>query len=374
MKVPFLVSPGSEQIHATIRRDGQMQTLESVGATVLANACGPCIGQWRRDDVAKGTKNSIITSFNRNFPARNDENPETFAFIASPEIVMAYGLAGTLAWNPLTDPVTAPDGTTWRLAPPKKAPELPPAGFVRDVAGYEAPAPDGASVEVKVAKGSQRLELLEPFPAWDGKDFIELPVLLKAKGKCTTDHISPAGSWLRYRGHLDKISDNMFLGALNAFTGEKGRVRHPFSEEPGTPAEIARNLRDHARPWIVVGDENYGEGSSREHAAMSPRHLGAAAILVKSFARIHESNLKKQGVLALTFADPATWDEVREGDRISLYGLAKLEPGQPVRAKIHHDDGSGREFEARHTLNREQIEWFKAGSALNLLAKRGRAA
>ena len=375
MPIPFLVSPGSEQIRATIERDGQLATLESVGATVLANACGPCIGQWKRDDIKKGDKNSIITSFNRNFPARNDSNPDTLAFIASPEVVMAYGLAGRLSWNPLTDGLTAPDGHTWKLVAPKKAPELPPGGFVKDERGYLPPAPEAAraAVQVVVAPNSNRLELLTPFLPWNGADFIELPILLKAKGKCTTDHISMAGPWLKYRGHLDKISDNMFLGAINAFTGQAGKGLHQVTgaKDLAFPA-IARDYKARGLRWVVVGDENYGEGSSREHAAMSPRHLGAAAIIVRSFARIHESNLKKQGVLPLTFADPATYERVTETDRISLVGLDGLAPGKPVAAKLHHADGTVETFELRHTLNHEQLEWWKAGSALNLLALKGR--
>ncbi|MSP61593.1 MAG: aconitate hydratase [Myxococcales bacterium] len=369
MPIPFLVSPGSEQIHATIQRDGQMASLEAVGATVLANACGPCIGQWKRDEIKDGDQNAIITSFNRNFRGRNDGNPETLAFIGSPEVVMAYGLSGRLDWNPLTDPLTAPDGTTWTLTPPRPAPDLPPAGFVRDAPGYLAPADDGGTIAVAVAANSSRLQLLTPFAAWDGQDFIELPVLLKAKGKCTTDHISMAGKWLRYRGHLDKISDNMFLGAVNAFTGEPGKGLHQLTGERGQafPA-IARDYRARGLRWVAIGDENYGEGSSREHAAMSPRHLGAAAIITRSFARIHEANLKKQGVLPLTFADPSVYDRVQETDRVSLLGLARLVPGQPVTARLRHGDGTSETFELRHTLNAEQIDWFKAGAALNLLA------
>jgi aconitate hydratase A / 2-methylisocitrate dehydratase len=372
MPIPFLVSPGSEQIHATIKRDGQMGVLESVGATVLANACGPCIGQWKRDDIKKGDRNSILTSFNRNFPARNDSNPETLAFIGSPEVVMAYGLAGHLSFNPLTDELVGADGKKWRLAPPKKAPELPPNGFVRDVTGYLAPAAvdQRAKVDVAIAKDSNRLQRLTPFAPWDGKDFVELPLLFKAKGKCTTDHISMAGPWLKYRGHLDKISDNMFLGAISAFTGEAGKALNQLTGARDAVPAVARDYKGRGLRWVVVGDDNYGEGSSREHAAMSPRFLGAAAIITRSFARIHESNLKKQGVLPLTFADPAVYDRVQEMDKVSLLGLGGLQPGKPVQAKITHGDGSSETFELRHTLNAEQIEWFKAGSALNLLAKK----
>ncbi len=362
MKSPLLVTPGSEQIRATIERDGQIAIFEKIGARVLANACGPCIGQWKREEVQKGEPNTIFTSFNRNFPKRNDGNPATMAFIGSPEVVIAYGLAGRLSFNPLTDTLEGADGKPFRLEPPKKAPELPPAGFAEADAGYVAPPEDGSRVEVRVAPDSQRLQLLEPFAPWDGKDFLDLPILVKAKGKCTTDHISPAGPWLRFRGHLDNISDNLFSGAINAFTGQAGVA------SDGTPfAKVARAYKAQGQRWVAVGDENYGEGSSREHAAMSVRFLGGAAVIVRSFARIHESNLKKQGVLPLTFADPTVYDRIQETDRISLVGLKDLAPGQPVRAILKHADGSSEEFLALHTLNREQIEWFHAGSALNLL-------
>jgi aconitate hydratase len=369
--IPLLITPGSEQIRATIERDGQMALLQSVGANVLANACGPCIGQWQRDDLAGKPKeerrNAIITSFNRNFPKRNDGMAETLAFIASPEIVMAYGLAGRLDFNPLTDEIPGADGKSWKLVPPKPAPDLPEKGFVRDEGGYEAPAADGSGVQVTIAPDSSRLQALSPFPAWDGKDFVDLPVLLKAKGACTTDHISPAGPWLKYRGHLDKISDNLFSGAVNAFTGEAGTGLH-FATGAREPfAAIARALKAAGKRWVAVGDANYGEGSSREHAAMSPRHLGAAAIIVRTFARIHESNLKKQGVLPLTFADPAAYDLIQPGDTVSLLGLQELAPGRPVQAAIRHLDGYGETISLKHTLNAEQIEWFMAGSALNLL-------
>jgi aconitate hydratase len=362
----LLVSPGSEQICATIARDGQMAALQTAGATVLANACGPCIGQWRRDDVKPGERNSIINSFNRNFPGRADGNPETASFIASPELVMAFSLAGRLDFNPLTDSLTAADGSQYRLQAPKPAADLPPQGFVFKPEGYQAPAADGSQVDLKVAPDSPRLQLLEPFKAWDGKDMESLPLLLKAKGKCTTDHISPAGKWLKFRGHLDKISDNMFLGAINAFTGKAGEAQAE-DKSYKEPAQVARALKAQGLRWVVVGDENYGEGSSREHAAMSPRLLGCAAVLVKSFARIHETNLKKQGVLPLTFADAADYDKVLEGDRISVLGLASLAPGQSLQVKLSHKGHSSQMIEARHSLNAEQIAWFKAGSALNLM-------
>jgi aconitate hydratase len=367
MKAPFLVTPGSEQVRATIERDGQMAELEAIGATVLANACGPCIGQWKREG-APGEPNTIITSFNRNFPKRNDGNPATHAFIGSPEIVIAYGLAGRLRFNPLTDELETDSGGRFRLQPPAPAPELPPGGFVSTGEGYAAPPEDSSTIQIVIAPDSERLQRLEPFPAWDGKDFERLPILVKARGKCTTDHISPAGPWLRFRGHLDHISDNLFAGAINAYTGQAGQGRNVLTGERGVPfARIARDYKSRGLRWVAVGDENYGEGSSREHAAMSPRFLGAAAILARSFARIHESNLKKQGVLPLTFADPAMYDRIREDDRISLIGLRDLSPGKNVAAILHHADGATEQFELSHTLNREQIEWFKAGSALNLL-------
>ncbi len=371
MASPLLVTPGSEQIRATIERDGQLRTLQEANAVVLANACGPCIGQWRREEIKVGEKNSILTSFNRNFPRRNDGNPDTMAFIGSPEMVVALGLAGRLTYNPLTDSIPGADGKPVRLVPPKPAPDLPERGFVRDTQGYLAPPEDGASVEVQVAPESERLQLLQPFAAWDGSDSMELLLLMKAKGKCTTDHISPAGPWLRYRGHLDRISDNMFLGAVNAFTGEAGRGRNLLTGKTGEPIPtIARSYKDHGLRWAVVGDENYGEGSSREHAAMSPRHLGAAAVIARSFARIHESNLKKQGILPLTFGDPGDYEKVREDDRILLRGLGSIAPGKPIEAALRHSDGSEEPIRLLHTLNDEQIEWWKAGGALNVLRDR----
>jgi aconitate hydratase len=369
MKSPLLVTPGSDQIFATIKRDGQMASLEAVGATVLANACGPCIGQWRRDEIKKGERNTIVTSFNRNFPGRNDANPETLAFIASPEIVMAYGLAGRLSFNPLTDTLKG-SGGDWKLEPPAPAPELPERGFVRSLKGYEAPAADPQAVQVRVEPKSERLQILDPFDRHADHDFVEMPVLMKTKGKTTTDHISPAGFWLRFRGHLDRISDNMFTGAVNAFTGERGRTLNQITGERGLEVpKVARAYRSAGRKWVVVGDDNYGEGSSREHAAMSPRYLGAAAIVARSFARIHESNLKKQGVLPLAFADAADYDRVREDDTITLTNLRDLAPAVPVTAILHHKDGSADRVELNHTMNQEQIAWFRAGSALNLLRR-----
>jgi aconitate hydratase len=366
------VTPGSEQIHRTIRRDGQMEDFEAIGGVVLANACGPCIGQWRRDDIGEGEENSIINSYNRNFRRRNDGNSGTSSFIGSPEIVVAYALAGTLAFDPLHDELEGEDGEKFRLEAPAPAPEIPTQGFVESSEGYQPPPEDATGIEVAVAAGSERLELLEPFAAWDGRDFERLPLLLKAKGKCTTDHISPAGKWLRFRGHLTNISDNMFSGAVNAFTDESGLGLDPLSGERGVElSEVAKRLKAAGRRWVVVGDVNYGEGSSREHAAMSPRLLGAAAVLVRSFPRLHEANLKKQGVLPLTFANPADYEKVRETDSVSVTGLADLAPGRPVRVVLHHEDGGEDEVEASHSMSEEQIEWFRAGSALNLL--RGRS-
>ena len=366
--VPLLVTPGSEQIRATIQRDGQMESLEAIGGTVLANACGPCIGQWKRQSVPEGQPNTIVNSFNRNFPRRNDGRAETMSFITSPEIVIAYALSGRLSFNPLTDTLKAADGSSFKLSPPKAAPEIPPGGFLRGADVYVPPVEDGDEVEMTVASDSNRLELLEPFSPWDGKDFEEVPVLLKAQGKCTTDHISPAGPWLRFRGHLNNLSDNMFLGAVNAFTGESGTGVNQLTGERGESlAKIARHYKAQGLGWVAVGDENYGEGSSREHAAMSPRLLGAAAVIVRSFARIHETNLKKQGLLALTFMDPADYDKVMETDRVSLVGLKDLTPGVPVTCHLHHADGTQDTIQLTHTLNTPQIEWFKAGAALNLL-------
>ncbi len=366
-KRPLLITPGSDQIQNTIERDGQMATLTKVGGTVLANACGPCIGQWQRDDIKKGEPNSIVTSFNRNFPARNDANPETMAFIGSPEIVTAMALAGRLDFNPLTDTLEGGNGQRVMLAAPQ-APELPAKGFVAGRAGFIEPPADGSAVNIIVKPDSERLQLLEPFPAWDGKDFERLAVLVKAKGKCTTDHISPAGPWLKYRGHLDKISDNMFIGAINAFSGKAGTGRDVLSGENGVAfTKIARHYKAEGLGWVAVGDENYGEGSSREHAAMEPRYLGCKAVIARSFARIHETNLKKQGVLPLTFENPRDYDKVQENDRISITGLARLTPGTPLRVILHHESGGEDAIQCAHTFSQEQLEWFKAGAAMNLL-------
>jgi aconitate hydratase len=368
--VPLLVTPGSEQVRATIERDGQMRSLNDIGATVLANACGPCIGQWRRAREATETPNTIVTSYNRNFPARNDGQPATMNFIASPELVTAFAAAGRLSFNPLTDMLTGADGIAFVLDPPRPAPEVPAENFVRGGVAYVAPPADGTGFALNIDPHSERLQALEPWPAWDGEDFLDMPVLLKVKGKTTTDHISPAGPWLRFRGHLDKFSDNMFMGASNAFTGETGKGRDVLTGENGRAfANIARSYRAKGRKWVAIGDRNYGEGSSREHAALSPRLLGAAAIIARSFARIHESNLKKQGLLALTFQHEADYDRIREDDRISLTGLAALAEGRPVECRIAHADGTGETLLLSHSFSGSQLNWFRAGAALNLVRR-----
>jgi len=366
-KTPFLVTPGSERIYQTIKRDGIMETFEKIGGTVLANACGPCIGQWKRSDVGREETNTIVSSFNRNFPGRNDGSAATLSFLTSPEIVTALAFAGTLEFDPVNGTMPGADGKPFRFTAPE-AEELPVRGFVKGEEGYEEPAADGSDVAIAVSPGSERLQLLQPFSRWDGKDFVELPALVKTRGKTTTDHISPAGAWLRYRGHLDRISDNMFLGALNAFTGETGKGVNPLTGETGkTFSETARQLKAKGIGWVVVGDENYGEGSSREHAAMSPRYLGARVVIVRSFARIHETNLKKQGILPLVFAKPGDYDLVEAPDRISVRGLAALTPGKPVEVVIHKPGGNTVTIHCNHTMTDEQVGWFKAGSALNAL-------
>jgi len=366
--IPLMVTPGSQQVKATIERDGQMEEIKKVGGMVLANACGPCIGQWKRDDIEPGETNSIISSFNRNFPRRNDGNAATLSFLTSPEIVLAYALGGRLSFNPLKDKVKTPDGKSFLLDPPGPAPDLPEKGFVKDDFGYISPSPEGDKIEVVVDPDSERIQLLKPFEPWDGEDFSELPLLLKAEGHCTTDHISPAGVWLKYRGHLDRISDNMFIGAVNAFTGDSGTGLNQLTGETGEKlSAIAREYKSRNVRWVVVGDENYGEGSSREHAAMSPRFLGAAAVISRSFARIHESNLKKQGVLPLTFDNPSDYDKVEETDKISILGLRDLAPKTQVPSCLHHADGTMESIMLNHSLNNEQIAWFKAGSALNII-------
>jgi aconitate hydratase len=362
----FMITPGSEQVRATIARDGQQAALEELGGMVLANACGPCIGQWKREGVPDGEPNSIVTSYNRNFPKRNDANSGTMNFITSPELAVAMSLSGRLSFNPLTDTLTGADGKEFMLEAPGPAPEVPAGGFDAGEQGYVAPPEDGSSIDVNVDPNSTRLQILEPWPAWDGEDFKAMPVLVKAAGKCTTDHISPAGAWLRFRGHLDNLSDNMFLGAVNAFTDEPGTGKNQLSGEQIQPIpQIAREYKAQGMQWIAVGDNNYGEGSSREHAAMSPRMLGAAAVITRSFARIHEANLKKQGILPLTFEDPGDYDRIRADDRLSIIGLSDLAPGQPLVCVVSHEDGEEERINLRHTMNLGQIDWFKAGSAMN---------
>lgn len=369
-KSQFTITPGSEQVRATIERDGQLKTLTDVGGVVLANACGPCIGMWKRMDNENGERNTIVTSFNRNFAKRNDGNPNTLAFVASPEITTALAIAGDLTFNPVTDELVNENGEKIKLDPPTGL-ELPSTGFSKGEEGYIAPLSKEAkqNVDVIVDKESDRLQLLDKFQSWDGNDYEDLPLLLKAKGKCTTDHISMAGPWLRFRGHLDNISNNMFLGAINAFNDKAGEVKNQFTGEYKVVHEVARDYKSKGLGWIVVGDENYGEGSSREHAAMEPRHLGGKAIIVKSFARIHETNLKKQGMLPLTFADPKDYDKINEDDKLSIIGLKELAPDSQLKLVIKHSDGSTDEAVLNHTFNENQIEWFKAGSALNLIAK-----
>lgn len=363
-KTQFTVTPGSEQIRSTMERDGIDKPLSDIGAIVLANACGPCIGQWNRKDVKMGEKNTIVTSYNRNFTGRNDANPATHAFVASPEIVTALSLAGDLRFNPLTDSLTGTDGESFKLEIPQGE-ELPQRGFDPGQDTYQAPPTDGSNLEVNVDPESNRLQLLDPFDKWNGKDFEEVPILIKVLGKCTTDHISAAGPWLRYRGHLDNISNNMFITATNAENGEMNKVRNQITGEYGPVPDTARYYKANNIPWVVIGDANYGEGSSREHAALEPRHLGSVAVIVKSFARIHETNLKKQGLLPLTFSDLSDYDKVQSSDRVSLVGLADLKPGNPVKCILKHTDGSSDEILLNHSLNESQIEWFQAGSALN---------
>ena len=368
----LMVTPGSEQVRATTERDGQMESLRGIDSIVLANACGPCIGQWKREKVLEGVPNTIVTSYNRNFPRRNDGRSETMNFIGSPEIVIALALAGRLSFNPLTDELEDSEGRPFKLSPPAPAPEVPPGGFDPGAAAYVAPPEDGSDIELNVSPDSERLQLLEPFPAWDGKNYVDVPVLIKVRGKCTTDHISPAGPWLRYRGHLDRFSDNMFMGAVNAHTDETGKGTNVLTGDKGvTISRIARQYKGAGVKWVVIGDDNYGEGSSREHAALSPRLLGGAAVIARSFARIHESNLKKQGLLPLTFRDPSHYDLIREDDRISLTGLGDLAPGRPVACVVTHSDGTTDTLELDHSFGAKQVEWFRAGSALNLFHREG---
>ena len=365
-KSEYTITPGSEQVRFTVARDGFLDTFDKMGGVVLANACGPCIGQWARHGAEKQEKNSIITSFNRNFAKRADGNPNTHAFVASPEIVTALAIAGDLTFNPLTDTLTNSEGNQVRLEEPRGL-ELPTKGFAVEDAGYQAPAEDGSKVQVLVAPTSDRLQLLDSFAAWEGVDLKGMKLLIKAKGKCTTDHISMAGPWLKYRGHLDNISNNMLIGAVNAYNDATNSVKNQLNGGYGEVPATQRAYKAAGIGSIVVGDENYGEGSSREHAAMEPRFLGVRAILVKSFARIHETNLKKQGMLALTFANPADYDLIQENDVIDINGLTTFAPGKSLEVVFHHADGTSHIVVANHTYNEGQIEWFKAGSALNLI-------
>jgi aconitate hydratase len=351
-KSQFFVTPGSERVRATIDRDGQLARLSELGAITLANACGPCIGQWRPADAGDGER-TIVTSYNRNFPGRNDGRASTMAFIASPEIVTAFAIAGRLSFNPLTDSLTGADGAPFRLSPPGPASDVPERAFERGAACIDPPA-DGTGVALRIDPASTRLQALAPWPAWDGKDFLDMPILMKTRGKTTTDQISPAGPWLRYRGHLERFSDNFLSGAIDAFTGTTRRV-----------ADVAREHRARGVRWIVVGDDNYGEGSSREHAALSVRMLGGVAVVARSFARIHESNLKKQGVLALTFEDRSDYDRLRADDRVSIVDIAELAPGRPVLCRVLHADGTVDTIRLLHSYAASQLAWFRAGSALN---------
>ncbi|NIM35900.1 MAG: aconitate hydratase, partial [Hydrotalea flava] len=365
-KAEYTITPGSEQVRFTIERDGFLDTFEKIGAKVFANACGPCIGMWDRMGAEKQEKNTIVHSFNRNFAKRADGNPNTYAFVASPEMVTALAIAGDLTFNPLTDYLTNEKGEKVKLDPPAGI-ELPAKGFAVDDPGYQAPAADGSKVNVVVDPQSKRLQLLAPFPAWEGTDLKELKLLIKAKGKCTTDHISMAGPWLKYRGHLDNISNNLLIGAINYFNEKPNLVKNQLTGAYGPVPDTQRAYKAAGIDTIVVGDENYGEGSSREHAAMEPRHLGVRVVLTKSFARIHETNLKKQGMLALTFANKNDYDKIAENDTIDITGLTEFAPGKPLTIVLHHADGSSEAIIANHTYNQQQIEWFKAGAALNII-------
>lgn len=365
-KAKFTITPGSEQVRYTIERDGFIETFNKIGASVFANACGPCIGQWDRPGADKGEKNTIVHSFNRNFAKRADGNPNTFAFVGSPELVTALAIAGDLTFNPLKDKLKDENGNEVALDPPTGF-ELPPKGFAVEDPGYQAPAKDGSNIEVNVNPKSERLQLLAPFEPWDGQNITGLKLLIKAKGKCTTDHISMAGPWLRYRGHLDNISNNMLIGAVNFFNDATDKVKNQLTGEYESVPKTQRFYKEKGIISIVVGDHNYGEGSSREHAAMEPRHLGVKVVLVKSFARIHETNLKKQGMLALTFANEADYDKVQEDDTFDIADLQNFAPNQQITVIIHHKDGSTDTILTNHTYNKNQIEWFKAGSALNLI-------
>ncbi|CAF3651328.1 unnamed protein product [Rotaria socialis] len=365
-KCEFVVTPGSNQIRATIERDGVADKLRAIGGVLLANACGPCIGQWDRKDVKNNEKNTIVCSYNRNFPGRNDGNPLTHAFVTSPELVTAMVLAGDLHFNPLTDSLTAADGSKFKLQSPH-GDTLPANGFDAGVDNYQEPPQDGSSLVVDVDPKSDRLQLLEPFQSWDGQDLTDMPILMKIKGKCTTDHISPAGVWLKYRGHLDNISNNMLIGAINEENGEANNIQNTMTNQQGKVPDTARYYQSKNIPWVVIGDQNYGEGSSREHAALEPRHLGGRAIIVKSFARIHETNLKKQGLLALTFDNPDDYNKIKPSDRISLIDLKSFAPDKQIECHVKHLNGETETIKLNHTFNEAQIEWFKAGSALNAM-------
>ncbi|MEZ5016685.1 MAG: aconitate hydratase [Flavipsychrobacter sp.] len=365
-KSEFTITPGSEMVRYTIERDGFLNTYDKMGGIVLANACGPCIGQWARHMDDPSRKNTIVTSFNRNFAKRNDGNVSTHAFVASPEIVTAYAISGSLSFNPLTDKLTNENGEEVMLAEPQGL-ELPTKGFAVEDAGYQAPAEDGSNVQVVVSPDSNRLQLLEPFTPWEGTDLKGMKLLIKAHGKCTTDHISMAGPWLKFRGHLDNISNNMLIGAINAYNQEANKVKNQLTGEYGAVPDTARAYKAAGIGSVVIGDENYGEGSSREHAAMEPRHLGVRAVIVKSFARIHETNLKKQGMLGLTFADKADYDKVQEDDAIDIVGLTDFTPGKPLTVVLNHADGTKDEIQVNHTYNKQQIEWFVKGGALNVI-------
>ncbi|WP_372752396.1 aconitate hydratase [Labilibaculum sp.] len=368
VKAEFVVTPGSELVRYTTERDGILKEFEDIGGVIMANACGPCIGQWKRHTDDPTRKNSIITSFNRNFAKRNDGNPNTHGFVASPELVTAMAIAGDMCFNPMTDTLINEDGVEVKLDEPKGL-EFPPNGFDMKDSGFLAPRENGASITINVADDSERLQLLAPFQAWDGKNYSGLNLLIKAKGKCTTDHISMAGPWLRFRGHLDNISNNMLIGAVNYFNEETNAIFNPVNGKYEEVPVTARALKAKGLASVVVGDENYGEGSSREHAAMEPRHLGVKVVIVRSFARIHETNLKKQGVLGLTFADKSDYDKIQEKDKFDVVGLTNFTPGKPLELVVTHEDGSKDVIVANHSYNDVQIEWFKAGSALNLIRK-----
>jgi aconitate hydratase len=367
-KAEYMITPGSEQVRYTIERDGFLEVFDQIGAKVFANACGPCIGMWDRMGAEKQEKNTIVHSFNRNFAKRADGNPNTYAFVGSPELVTALAIAGDLTFNPLTDTLINEKGEAVILDAPT-GDELPTRGFAVEDAGYQAPAADGSSVEVKVAPNSSRLQLLDPFAAWEGTDLNNLKLLIKAKGKCTTDHISMAGPWLKFRGHLDNISNNLLIGAINFFNEKANEVKNQLTGGYDTVPGTQRAYKAAGIGSVVVGDENYGEGSSREHAAMEPRHLGVRAVLVKSFARIHETNLKKQGMLALTFADKADYDKIQEADTISILGLTEFAPNKPLQMVLNHADGSSDTITVNHSYNDQQIDWFKAGGALNIIRR-----